>query len=62
MTFQPAYESTQQQQPALAKALSMLVRTDGVAVVTYDVPGEPVNTLKATFNRRILGVARRNRA
>ena len=29
----------------------MLVRTDGVAVVTYDVPGEPVNTLKSTFNR-----------
>ncbi len=29
--------------------LSIVVRPDGVAVVTYDVPGEPVNTLKATF-------------
>jgi 3-hydroxyacyl-CoA dehydrogenase / enoyl-CoA hydratase / 3-hydroxybutyryl-CoA epimerase len=30
-------------------ALSIHVRPDGVAVITYDVPGEPVNTLKATF-------------
>ncbi len=30
-------------------ALSLHVRPDGVAVVTYDVPGEPVNTLKASF-------------
>ena len=30
-------------------ALSLQRRPDGVAVVTYDVPGEPVNTLKASF-------------
>jgi 3-hydroxyacyl-CoA dehydrogenase/enoyl-CoA hydratase/3-hydroxybutyryl-CoA epimerase len=35
--------------PAPASALSLRVRPDGVAVVTYDVPGEPVNTLKPTF-------------
>ncbi|WP_437548474.1 fatty acid oxidation complex subunit alpha FadJ [Sorangium sp. So ce367] len=37
--------------PALAAAspLSLEVRPDGVAVVTYDVPGEAVNTLKPTF-------------
>ena len=29
--------------------LSIRVRPEGVAVVTYDVAGEPVNTLKATF-------------
>jgi 3-hydroxyacyl-CoA dehydrogenase / enoyl-CoA hydratase / 3-hydroxybutyryl-CoA epimerase len=32
-------------------ALSVRVRDDGVAVVTYDVPGEPVNTLKASFSK-----------
>jgi 3-hydroxyacyl-CoA dehydrogenase/enoyl-CoA hydratase/3-hydroxybutyryl-CoA epimerase len=32
-----------------ASALSLRVRPDGVAVITYDVPGEPVNTLKASF-------------
>jgi len=30
-------------------ALSLRVRDDGVVLVTYDVPGEPVNTLKASF-------------
>lgn len=30
-------------------ALTVKVRPDGVAIITYDVPGEPVNTLKATF-------------
>jgi 3-hydroxyacyl-CoA dehydrogenase/enoyl-CoA hydratase/3-hydroxybutyryl-CoA epimerase len=30
-------------------ALSLRVRPDGVAIVTYDVPGEPVNTLKQSF-------------
>ncbi len=30
-------------------ALSLGVRPDGVAIVTYDVPGEPVNTLKPSF-------------
>jgi len=31
------------------QALSVAVRPDGVAVVTYDVPGEPVNTLRTSF-------------
>ncbi|WP_437914373.1 fatty acid oxidation complex subunit alpha FadJ [Sorangium sp. So ce302] len=35
--------------PAAASPLSLEVRPDGVAVVTYDVPGEAVNTLKPTF-------------
>ena len=30
-------------------ALSIQVRDDGVAVIRYDVPGAPVNTLKASF-------------
>jgi 3-hydroxyacyl-CoA dehydrogenase/enoyl-CoA hydratase/3-hydroxybutyryl-CoA epimerase len=38
--------STTKENPS---ALSLTVRPDGVAVVTYDVPGESVNTLKATF-------------
>lgn len=32
-----------------ARALTFEVRPDGIAVITYDVPGEAVNTLKATF-------------
>src|SRR5262245_24099942 len=36
-------------QAARPEALSIDVRPDGVAVITYDVPGEPVNTLKASF-------------
>ncbi|HVY49042.1 MAG TPA: fatty acid oxidation complex subunit alpha FadJ [Minicystis sp.] len=32
-----------------ARALTIDVRLDGVAVITYDVPGEAVNTLKASF-------------
>jgi 3-hydroxyacyl-CoA dehydrogenase / enoyl-CoA hydratase / 3-hydroxybutyryl-CoA epimerase len=38
--------------------LSVRVREDGVAVVTYDVPGETINTLRASFNdefRALLG-------
>jgi 3-hydroxyacyl-CoA dehydrogenase/enoyl-CoA hydratase/3-hydroxybutyryl-CoA epimerase len=35
--------------PSSAKALSVRVREDGIAIVTYDVPGESVNTLKASF-------------
>lgn len=31
------------------KALSLDVRDDGIAVITYDVPGETVNTLQASF-------------
>ncbi len=34
---------------ANARALTIEVRPDGVAVITYDVPGEAVNTLKASF-------------
>lgn len=30
-------------------AVTVAVRPDGVAVITYDVPGEAVNTLKPTF-------------
>ncbi|XXX77204.1 fatty acid oxidation complex subunit alpha FadJ [Sorangium sp. So ce134] len=44
---------------AAAKSpVSLEVRPDGVAVVTYDVPGEAVNTLKPTFAgdlERIMG-------
>jgi 3-hydroxyacyl-CoA dehydrogenase/enoyl-CoA hydratase/3-hydroxybutyryl-CoA epimerase len=32
-----------------ARILTVDVRADGVAIITYDVPGEPVNTLKASF-------------
>ncbi|WP_437676495.1 fatty acid oxidation complex subunit alpha FadJ [Sorangium sp. So ce131] len=35
--------------PAERGPISLEVRPDGVAVVTYDVPGEAVNTLKPTF-------------
>lgn len=35
--------------PSAASFLSVAVRPDGVAVVTYDVPGEALNTLKASF-------------
>ncbi|HPB95946.1 MAG TPA: hypothetical protein PKW66_08520, partial [Polyangiaceae bacterium] len=31
------------------KNLSFELRSDGVAVVTFDVPGEAVNTLQASF-------------
>ncbi|MFT3774574.1 MAG: fatty acid oxidation complex subunit alpha FadJ [Minicystis sp.] len=31
------------------QALTVKVRPNGVAVITYDVAGEPVNTIKATF-------------
>jgi 3-hydroxyacyl-CoA dehydrogenase/enoyl-CoA hydratase/3-hydroxybutyryl-CoA epimerase len=46
-------------------ALSLRIRPDGVAVVTYDVPGEPVNTLKASFAadfERIIAEVTRDRA
>jgi 3-hydroxyacyl-CoA dehydrogenase / enoyl-CoA hydratase / 3-hydroxybutyryl-CoA epimerase len=33
-----------------SRVFSVRVREDGVAVVTYDVPGEPINTLRASFN------------
>jgi 3-hydroxyacyl-CoA dehydrogenase/enoyl-CoA hydratase/3-hydroxybutyryl-CoA epimerase len=40
-----------------ARALSISVRPDGVAVVTYDVPGEAVNTLKESFSEEFERVA-----
>jgi 3-hydroxyacyl-CoA dehydrogenase/enoyl-CoA hydratase/3-hydroxybutyryl-CoA epimerase len=42
--------------PASGGILSIRVRDDGVAVVTYDVPGEPVNTLKASFSKEFQGM------
>ncbi|AUX19607.1 3-hydroxyacyl-CoA dehydrogenase [Sorangium cellulosum] len=53
------------QAPAQAGPLSLSVRPDGVAVVTYDVPGEAVNTLKPSFAgdiARILGEIAENPA
>jgi 3-hydroxyacyl-CoA dehydrogenase/enoyl-CoA hydratase/3-hydroxybutyryl-CoA epimerase len=46
-------ETTTEPRPAASsgsRVFSTRVRDDGVAIVTYDVPGEPVNVLKATFN------------
>jgi 3-hydroxyacyl-CoA dehydrogenase / enoyl-CoA hydratase / 3-hydroxybutyryl-CoA epimerase len=36
--------------PQPPRVFSVRVRDDGVAMVTYDVPGEPINTLRASFN------------
>jgi 3-hydroxyacyl-CoA dehydrogenase/enoyl-CoA hydratase/3-hydroxybutyryl-CoA epimerase len=41
----------ERKETASGPALSFEVRDDGVAVVTYDVPGEPVNTLRESFAR-----------
>ncbi len=41
------------------KVLSLEVRSDGVAVITYDVPGAPVNTLKASFSEEFAEVLER---
>ncbi len=38
------------------KVLSLEVRSDGVAVITYDVPDAPVNTLKASFSEEFAEV------
>ena len=35
--------------PELGKSLSVEQRADGVAVLRFDRPGEPVNTLQAEF-------------
>lgn len=40
---------TMMEEQVAAEALTVEVRDDGVAVVRMDVPGEPVNTLKADF-------------
>ena len=50
MTLESVVDS-QPSSAAKGSALSVRVRDDGVAVVTYDVPGEPVNTLKASFSK-----------
>jgi 3-hydroxyacyl-CoA dehydrogenase / enoyl-CoA hydratase / 3-hydroxybutyryl-CoA epimerase len=47
------------------QALSLEVRSDGVAVITYDVPGEAVNTLQATFAKdfeAVIGAIARDKA
>jgi 3-hydroxyacyl-CoA dehydrogenase/enoyl-CoA hydratase/3-hydroxybutyryl-CoA epimerase len=41
----PAPRTKREKKPAL----TMDVREDGIAVITYDVPGEAVNTLQADF-------------
>ncbi|HMJ51667.1 MAG TPA: fatty acid oxidation complex subunit alpha FadJ [Polyangiaceae bacterium] len=41
---------TRAPQPPASRVFTVRVRDDGVAVVTYDVPGEPINVLKASFN------------
>jgi 3-hydroxyacyl-CoA dehydrogenase/enoyl-CoA hydratase/3-hydroxybutyryl-CoA epimerase len=43
------HESNGKETSGAARALTIEVRPDGVAVITYDVPGEAVNTLKASF-------------
>jgi 3-hydroxyacyl-CoA dehydrogenase/enoyl-CoA hydratase/3-hydroxybutyryl-CoA epimerase len=50
MTLEAIVES-KPRSGGLTGSLALRVRDDGVAVVTYDVPGEPVNTLKATFSK-----------
>ena len=44
-----SYVNARPASPSSPRALSVDVRDDGIAIVTYDVPGEPVNTLKASF-------------
>jgi 3-hydroxyacyl-CoA dehydrogenase / enoyl-CoA hydratase / 3-hydroxybutyryl-CoA epimerase len=50
MTLEAIVDSTKKNSTP-GGALSLRVRDDGVAVVVYDVPGEPVNTLKASFSK-----------
>lgn len=49
MTTQTSPSSEAEKTSEKAPALRIDVRDDGVAIVTYDVPGEPVNTLQASF-------------
>jgi 3-hydroxyacyl-CoA dehydrogenase/enoyl-CoA hydratase/3-hydroxybutyryl-CoA epimerase len=49
MTLHSAIEPRRSEADA-PRVFSVRVREDGVAMVTYDVPGEPINTLKASFN------------
>jgi 3-hydroxyacyl-CoA dehydrogenase/enoyl-CoA hydratase/3-hydroxybutyryl-CoA epimerase len=54
MTLEAIVGSTQKS-PA-GGALVLRVRNDGVAIVTYDVPGDPVNTLRASFSEEFLSM------
>ncbi len=36
-------------EPIVQKAFSLSKREDGIAIITIDVPGESMNTLKASF-------------
>jgi 3-hydroxyacyl-CoA dehydrogenase/enoyl-CoA hydratase/3-hydroxybutyryl-CoA epimerase len=38
------------------KTFTLEIREDGVAVITMDVPGEPVNTLKDSFTDEFSGI------
>ncbi len=49
------------QSTSAPKALSVFVRDDGIAVITYDVPGEPVNTMQLSFVDEFLAVEDRLR-
>jgi 3-hydroxyacyl-CoA dehydrogenase / enoyl-CoA hydratase / 3-hydroxybutyryl-CoA epimerase len=50
-----ASEPAKQGATAGKGAISIEVRPDGVAVLTYDVPGEAVNTLKPSFREDLEG-------
>ncbi len=43
----------------IKNTLSLAVRPDGVAVITFDVPGEPVNTLQASFAEEFEAILRK---
>lgn len=45
--------------PTPGGALRIEVRDDGVALVTFDVPGEPVNSLQASFGQDFEGILHR---
>jgi 3-hydroxyacyl-CoA dehydrogenase / enoyl-CoA hydratase / 3-hydroxybutyryl-CoA epimerase len=49
MSTAPVASPSPEAPAAPASALSLAVRPDGVAIITYDVPGAPVNTLRASF-------------
>src|SRR5262249_49789083 len=49
MTLETAFTNGRTAATGPVKALSVDVRDDGVAILTYDVPGESVNTLKSSF-------------
>lgn len=46
-------EQTQSKKNSQTSALSMQVGDDGIAIVTFDVPGESVNTLKTEFGAEV---------